>query len=212
MPLIMSIHARLAAPLSSTGLSRTAIVRKADPAALAKASKPGSCPKPTTPSEAVALARAQFLLAKFVLMSIPQDEATPYWIQLALANNIGIKGQTQVWVDHACPVVLTSIDGGTRTAAETFEAVVHPLAREPDVGPLRRGDRLPDRAHHASGVCDRGAARRSRRLSVASQTTFSGKKPSIRHICARWPRGPNPWRAKSSWGILPALSVGVLET
>jgi uncharacterized iron-regulated membrane protein len=108
-------------------VSRLSIARKPDPAGLAQASKRGSCETPTTASRAVALARAQFPSSKFVLMSIPQDEAAPYYVQLALPNNIGPKGQTQVWVDRACPIILTSIDGATRTAAETFQAAMHPL-------------------------------------------------------------------------------------
>jgi uncharacterized iron-regulated membrane protein len=111
-------------------VSQMSIARKPDPAVLVRASKPDSCQTQTTASQAVALALARFPSSKFVLMTIPQIEAEPYYVQLAPRNNIGPKGQTQVWVDHACPTILTSIDGATRTAAETFQAAMHPLHGE----------------------------------------------------------------------------------
>jgi uncharacterized iron-regulated membrane protein len=111
-------------------VSQVSIAREPEPAALARASRPGSCQTQTTASQAVALALARFPSSKFVLMTIPQSQAEPYYVQLAPPNNIGPKGQTQVWVDQACPTILTSIDGATRTAAETFQAAMHPLHGE----------------------------------------------------------------------------------
>jgi uncharacterized iron-regulated membrane protein len=50
-------------------------------------------------------------------------------VQLAPPNNLDDKGQTQVFVDRECPIILTAIDGEVRVASETFRAVVFPLHR-----------------------------------------------------------------------------------
>ena len=102
----------------------------------AQTSKPGSCQAQTTPGQALAVAQARFPTAKFVSIFIPTDR--PYVVQLAPPNNLGEKGQTQVYVDRECPVILTVTDGEVGVFAETFKAVMHPLHRNLMLG--RVGD------------------------------------------------------------------------
>ena len=45
---------------------------------------------------------------------------SPYRVQLAPPNNLDDKGQTQVFVDRECPLILTAIDGEIRVAGEVF--------------------------------------------------------------------------------------------
>lgn len=106
-------------------VSLVSVARTPDPDALAKTSKPGSCESRTTPGQAVVLAQARFPSTRFVSVTIPENQ--PYMVQLASSNNIGDKGQTQVFVDRECPAILTVIDGEVGVAAETFKAVMHPL-------------------------------------------------------------------------------------
>jgi len=110
-----------------SAVALTALPRIPDPEALARTAKPGSCASRTTPGQAVALARARFPSARFVSLAITTNQ--PYVVKLASPNNVGDKGQTQVFVDRECPVVLTAIDGEIRVGAETFRAVMHPLHR-----------------------------------------------------------------------------------
>jgi uncharacterized iron-regulated membrane protein len=108
-------------------VSLVSVARTLDPAAPARASKPGSCPSPTTPGQAVDLALARFPTSKFVFVIISPQPEEPYLIQLAPPGNVGVKGDTQVSVDRVCPVILASIDGKDLVAAETFKALMHPL-------------------------------------------------------------------------------------
>jgi uncharacterized iron-regulated membrane protein len=110
-------------------ISLVSMVRTPDADALARASKPGSCKARTTPGQAADLAQALFPSAKFVLIVIPRQQEQPYRVQLAPPNNLDDKGQTQVFVDRECPVILTAIDGEVRVASEVFKAVVFPLHR-----------------------------------------------------------------------------------
>jgi uncharacterized iron-regulated membrane protein len=57
-------------------------------------------------------------------------------VQLASPNNLNDKGQTQVFVDRECPVILTAIDGEVRVVSETIKAVVFPLHRNMMLGPF----------------------------------------------------------------------------
>ena len=59
----------------------------------------------------------------------------PYDLELAPPGNIGPKGQTQLSVDRACPVILASINGEVRVAAETFRAAMDPLHSKLMLGP-----------------------------------------------------------------------------
>jgi uncharacterized iron-regulated membrane protein len=108
-------------------VSLVSVPRTADPAALAQKSKPGSCEPRTTPGQAVAAAQARFPSQRFAGIFIPTTPAQPYSVQLAPAKNIGFAGQTQVYVERECPIILTAIDGEIRVAAETLQAVMHPL-------------------------------------------------------------------------------------
>jgi uncharacterized iron-regulated membrane protein len=110
-------------------ISLVSIVRTPDPAALAQASKPGACSARTTPGQAADLAQARFPSATFALIVIPRQPQQPFRVQLAPPNNLDDKGQTQVFVDRECPIILTAIDGEVRVASEVFKAVVFPLHR-----------------------------------------------------------------------------------
>jgi len=110
-------------------VSLVSVPRNPDPAALARRSTPGSCNPRTTAGQAVALAQARFPSARFGGIGIPRTQEEPYSVQLAPPNNIGFAGQTQVFVERECPVILTVIDGEVGVAAETFQAVIHPLHR-----------------------------------------------------------------------------------
>ncbi len=99
------------------------VERTPDSAALARAAKPGSCAARTTPGQAVNLAQDRFPEARFALVGIPADPKQPYVVQLASAHNLHDKGQTRVYVDRECPVILTTIDGEVRIAMETLKAV-----------------------------------------------------------------------------------------
>jgi uncharacterized iron-regulated membrane protein len=107
-------------------ISLASVERTPDPDVLARASKPGSCQGRTTPGQAVDLARARFPTARFAMIAIPRAD-DPYLVQLAPPNNLNVKGQTRVFVDRECPIILAAIDGEARVAMETFRAVVHPL-------------------------------------------------------------------------------------
>lgn len=110
-------------------ISLASVPRTPDPEALARTSKPGSCSARTTPSRAAELALARFPTAKFVLIVLPRQSQQPYRVQLAPPNNLHDKGQTLVFVDRECPLVLTAIDGEIRVASEVFKAVAYPLHR-----------------------------------------------------------------------------------
>jgi uncharacterized iron-regulated membrane protein len=110
-------------------ISLMSVVRKPDPEALVRASKPGACQVRTTPGQAADLAQARFPTSKFVLIVIPGPPDQPYRVQLAPPNNLDDKGQTQVFVDRECPAILTAIDGEVRVAGEVFKAVAFPLHR-----------------------------------------------------------------------------------
>ena len=90
-------------------------------------SKPGACNARTSPGQALDLAKVRFPSAKFVLMTIPKEPEGPYRIQLALPNNINVKGQTHVVVDRECPIILSAVDGAAPAARETFRSVMFPL-------------------------------------------------------------------------------------
>lgn len=110
-------------------VSLVSVERMPDLDALARASKPGFCRTRTTPGQAVDLAQARFPSARFALISIPREQEQPYQVRLAAPNNLHDKGQTQVYVDRECPIILTAIDGEVRVAMETFQAVMSPLHR-----------------------------------------------------------------------------------
>ena len=115
------------------------VARTPDPEALARISKPGSCGSRTTPGQAVALAQARFSSAKFASISIPEKQELPYLVQLAPPNNVGDRGQTRVFVDRECPIILTAIDGEVSVAAETFQAIMHPLHQTLMLGRIGQG-------------------------------------------------------------------------
>ena len=119
-------------------VSLMSVPRTFDPAAFAQKSRPGSCEPKTTPTQAVAVAQARFPSAKFAGIAIPTTPATPYTVLLAQPNNIGFSGQTQVLVEQECPIILSAIDGEIRVAAETFQAVIHPLHHDLMLGWLGR--------------------------------------------------------------------------
>jgi uncharacterized iron-regulated membrane protein len=119
-------------------VSLVSTARTLETAALARASPPESCEAHTTPGQAVALALARFPSSKFVFIDIPRTEDAPYTLELAPPNNIGPKGQTQLSVDRTCPVILASIDGEVRVAAETFRAAMDPLHSKLMLGALGR--------------------------------------------------------------------------
>jgi uncharacterized iron-regulated membrane protein len=108
-------------------VSLLSTARTLDATGLAKTSAPGSCGARTTPGQAVALALARFPSSKFVFINIPQTEDAPYDLQLRPPNNIEPQAQTQVSIDRSCPVILASIDGEVRVAAETSRAALIPL-------------------------------------------------------------------------------------
>ncbi|WP_414642869.1 PepSY domain-containing protein [Bradyrhizobium sp.] len=90
----------------------------------------------TTPGQAVDLAQARYPTSRFVAIDIPKPEQQPYLARLAAPNNLNDKGETQVFVDRKCPIILTSIDGEIRVASEVFRAVVYPLHRNLMLGPF----------------------------------------------------------------------------
>jgi uncharacterized iron-regulated membrane protein len=120
----------------NSAVSLVSTARTLDAAGLAQTSTPESCGARTTPGQAVALALARFPSSKFVFITIPRTEDVPYDLELAPPNNIGPKGQTQVSVDRTCPVILASIDGEVRVAAETFQAAMDPLHSKLMLGPV----------------------------------------------------------------------------
>jgi uncharacterized iron-regulated membrane protein len=115
-------------------IALVSVPRTPDADALTRTAKPGSCQARTTPSQAVDLAQSRFPTATFVLIVIPKQPQQPYQVNLAPPNNLDDKGQTQVFVDRECPVILTAIDGEVRVASETFKAVVFPLHRNMMLG------------------------------------------------------------------------------
>jgi uncharacterized iron-regulated membrane protein len=117
-------------------ISLVSVPRTPDSEALARAAKPGACSARTTPGEAADLAQARFPTSTFVLIVIPGQPQQPYRVQLAPPNNLDDKGQTQVFVDRECPVILTAIDGEIRVASEVIKAVVFPLHRDLMLGPF----------------------------------------------------------------------------
>jgi uncharacterized iron-regulated membrane protein len=117
-------------------MSLVSTVRIPDPAALAKMSKPGSCPSRTTPGQAAAVAMARYPSSRLAAVTIPGVPDQPLGVQLALPDNLGFKGQTQVFVERECPVILTVLDANAATAADTFNAVVHPLHFTLMLGPF----------------------------------------------------------------------------
>ncbi len=111
-------------------ISLVSVERTPDPGALAQVSKPGECPARTTPGQAAALALARYpssRLAAVIIPSIPSAQDQPLVVQLAPPDNFGLKGQTQVYIDPVCPIILTVLDREAAVAAETFKAIVHPL-------------------------------------------------------------------------------------
>jgi uncharacterized iron-regulated membrane protein len=100
--------------------SLVSVPRKADPKTLASTSNPGSCGTRTTPGQAVSIALARFPSSKFVALVISKPDEQPYQVRLAPPNNLHEKGQTEVYVDRECPIILTAIDGEIRVASEVF--------------------------------------------------------------------------------------------
>jgi uncharacterized iron-regulated membrane protein len=117
-------------------ISPASVVRTPDSAALAKMSKPGSCPARTTPGQAAALAMERYPSSRLAAVIIPATQNQPLVVQLATPDNLGPKGQTQVFIDPECPVILTVLDREAATAAETFNAIVHPLHFTLMLGPF----------------------------------------------------------------------------
>jgi uncharacterized iron-regulated membrane protein len=108
-------------------ISLVSVERTPDPGALARASKPGSCPARTTPGQAAALALARYPSSRLAAVIVPGTQNQPLVVQLAPPDNLGFKGQTQVFIDPECPMILTALDGDAAVAAEAFKAIVHPL-------------------------------------------------------------------------------------
>ena len=108
-------------------ISLVSVDRTPDPDALARLSKPGSCPARTTPGDAAALALASYTSSRLAAVIIPNPQNQPLVVQLAPPDNLGMKGQTQVFIDPECPRILTSLDGDATVASESFKAIVHPL-------------------------------------------------------------------------------------
>ena len=108
-------------------ISLVSIDREPDPNALAQVSKPGTCPARTTPGQAANLALALYPSSRLAAVNIPGALDQPLKVLLAPPDNLGMKGQTQVFVDPECPIILTAIDGEATVASESFKAVVHPL-------------------------------------------------------------------------------------
>ena len=110
---------------------RLSIARKPDTAALARASKPGSCETQTTASQAPGTGARAISIVEICTDDHPSERFGA--VLLCNLRHPAIsdrRGKPEVWIDHACPNILTSIDGATRTAAETFEAAMHPLHGE----------------------------------------------------------------------------------
>jgi uncharacterized iron-regulated membrane protein len=97
-----------------------------DPETLAVAA-PNACAARTTHDDAIAIALAAF--PGQALTSIaPMPEPKPlYLVNLALPNNIGRTGNTQVWVDGVCPRLLATVDGRSLTSGEKFLHWLEPL-------------------------------------------------------------------------------------
>ncbi len=108
-------------------ISLVSVDRTPDPDALARVSKPGSCPARTTPGQAADLALARYPSSRLAAVNIPGAQNQPLLVQLAPPDNLGMKGQTQVFIDPECPKILTSLDGEATVASESFKAIVHPL-------------------------------------------------------------------------------------
>jgi uncharacterized iron-regulated membrane protein len=108
-------------------ISLVSVDRTPDRDALARLSKPGSCESRTTPGQAAALALARYPSSRLAAVIIPGAQNQPLVVQLAPPENLGMKGQTQVFVDPECPIILTALDAGSAQASETFKAIVHPL-------------------------------------------------------------------------------------
>jgi uncharacterized iron-regulated membrane protein len=108
-------------------ISLVSVDRTPDPEALARMSKPGSCPARTTPGQAAALALARYPSSQLAAVIVPAAQNQPLVVQLAPPDNLGLKGQTQVFIDPECPSILTVLDAESAVASEMFKAVVHPL-------------------------------------------------------------------------------------
>jgi len=108
-------------------ISLMSVPRTPDPTALARSSRPDSCPARTTPGQAVALAQARFPSTKLGLISIPRQSTDPYEVELLSPYNFGIGGATQVYVERECPNILTVIDGKTVVAAEAFQSATRAM-------------------------------------------------------------------------------------
>ena len=130
-------------------------------------------------------------------------------VQLAPPNNLAAKGQTQVFVDRACPTILTSIDGEIRVAAEIFQAVSHPLhgslmlGRFGEVIVFLTGLILP-----LSFVL--GVLLWPQQERLAELLRSDRRKPSTGDLLK--PRGLEPWRGNCSRGILPRCKPEALGT
>ena len=109
----------LARPDGSIAVSLVSTARSLDIGA--SGPRPGSCAARTTPGQAVAVALARFPSSKFVSIITPPDPEVPFQVQLAPPNELGMKGQTQVSVDRACPTILTSIDGEVASLPRSSE-------------------------------------------------------------------------------------------
>jgi uncharacterized iron-regulated membrane protein len=108
-------------------ISLVSVDRTPDPDALARSSKAGSCEARTTPGQAADLALARYPTSRLAAINISGVQDQPLKVLLAPPGNLGMKGQTQVFVDPECPRILTSLDGEATVASESFKAVVHPL-------------------------------------------------------------------------------------
>jgi uncharacterized iron-regulated membrane protein len=117
-------------------ISLVSVSRTPDPDALARSSKPGSCPARTTPGQAVALAQARFPATKLGLLNIPSQSDEPYEVELVAADSLGMGGATKVFVERECPNILTVIDGNTTVAAEAFQTITRALHHDLMLGRL----------------------------------------------------------------------------
>ena len=73
------------------------------------------------------LALARYPSSRLAAVNLPGAQNQPLMLQLAPPDNLGMKGQTQVFIDPECPIILTALDGDATVAAESFKAIVHPL-------------------------------------------------------------------------------------
>lgn len=108
-------------------VSLVSVPRTPDPNALARSSRPGSCPAKTTSGQAVAVAQARFPSTKLGLLTIPRPSGEPYEVELLSPDSFGLAAATKVFVERECPNILTAIDGKTTVAAEAFQSATRAL-------------------------------------------------------------------------------------